>query len=104
MADPIRLSKKLRDRGWKIKIYDRERSEPPHLTLICREKVWRIEPRTKLFMKPGGSWRDIDWRDIDPEVREILDDETHWKVLCDAWDAKHPANPVSSEEDEEDGD
>ena len=29
MPDPIELPKKLRMRGWKVKIYSRERLEPP---------------------------------------------------------------------------
>jgi hypothetical protein len=39
MADPLNLPKKLRAQGWKVKVYSRERLEPPRLTLICREKV-----------------------------------------------------------------
>lgn len=99
MPDPIRLPKKLRDQGWKIKIYDNERLEPPHLTLICREKVWRIGLRDKDFIVPPGGR----WKDIDPDVKKILDDKDDWQTLCDAWDAKHPTNPVSSEEGEDDG-
>jgi hypothetical protein len=92
MADPIDLPKKLRVQGWKVKVYSRERLEPPHLTLICREKVWRIGLRTSEFMTPpGGSWRDIE-----PAVRLIL--EAHGQILCDAWDEQHPTNRVLSEE------
>ena len=42
MPDPIELPRKLKAQGWKVKVYDNERLEPPHLTLICRERVWRI--------------------------------------------------------------
>jgi hypothetical protein len=83
MADPIELPKKLRALGWKVKVYSRERLEPPHLTLICREKVWRIG-----------------LRDIDPQVRVILVEQ--WQVLCDAWDEQHPTNRVWSEEEQDD--
>jgi hypothetical protein len=38
MADPIELRRKLRSLGWKVKVYSRERLEPPHLTLICRAR------------------------------------------------------------------
>lgn len=97
MPDPIELPRKLREQGWKVKIYNNERLEPPHLTLLCRGKVWRIGLRDKdVMVPPGGRWRDID-----SEVRAIL--EREWENLCDAWDAKHPTNPVSSEEDEGDG-
>ncbi len=96
MADPIELPKKLKARGWKVKVYDNERLEPPHITLICRELVWRIGLRERDFMFPPGGR----WRDIDSEVRAILEEQ--WETLCDAWDEKHPTNQVSSEEDEDD--
>ena len=97
MADPIELPKKLKRQGWKVKVYDRERLEPPHLTLICRERVWRIGLREKDFLVPPGGR----WHDIDQEVKAILEEQ--WQALCAAWDEKHPTNPVSSEEDEHDG-
>jgi len=97
MADPIELPKRLKARGWKAKVYDNERLEPPHITLICRERVWRIGLRERDFMFPPGGRR----RDIDPEVRAIL--EERWETLCDAWDEKHPTNQVSSAEGEDDG-
>ena len=97
MPNPIELPRKLREQGWKVKVYDNERLEPPHITLRCREKVWRIGLREKEFMVPPGGR----WRDIDPEVSAILDRK--WQTLCDAWDAKHPTNPVSSVEVEDDG-
>ena len=91
------MSRKLKARGWKVKVYDNERLEPPHVTLICREQVWRIGLRERDFLVPPGGR----WRDIDPEVRTILEEQ--WETLCDAWDEKHPTNPVSSTEDENDG-
>ncbi len=96
MADPIELPKKLKARGWKVKVYDNERLEPPHITLICRERVWRIGLRGSVFLFPPGGR----CRDIDSEVRAILEEQ--WEVLCEAWDEKHPTNQVSSEEDEGD--
>lgn len=56
MADPIELPRKLRSLGWKVKVYSRERLEPPHLTFICRARVWRIGLRDMEFMIPlaGG--------------------------------------------------
>jgi len=29
MSDPIKLPKQLRAQGWKVKVYDNERLEPP---------------------------------------------------------------------------
>lgn len=97
MPDPIELPRKLRARGWKVKIYDKERLEPPHVTLLRRERVRRIGLRDGGFLVPPGGRR----RDIDPEVRAIL--EARRGNLRAAWDAKCPANPVSSSEGQGDG-
>jgi hypothetical protein len=97
MADPVKLPKKLTTRGWKIKLYDNERLEPPHITVYCREKVWRIGLRWGEFLVPPGGR----WKEIDPEVRGIL--EACWNDLQMAWNRKHPSNPVSDIEDEENG-
>jgi hypothetical protein len=94
-ANPIELPKKLKKPGWKVKVYSRERLEPPHLTLICRAKVWRIGLRDSAFMIPPGGG----WRDIDPSIRAII--EENWQILCDAWDEQHPRNRVSSEEEDD---
>jgi hypothetical protein len=92
MADPVRLPVKLRNQGWKVKVYDRERLEPPHVTLICRERVWRITLQEWSFMSPPGGT----WREIDDQVHTFLD--AHRQELIEAWDRKHPDNPVSSRE------
>ena len=77
-----------------MKVYDNERLEPPHLTLICREKVWRIGLRDREFIVPPGGR----WKDIDPEVKALLEDEKKWRLLQDAWDKKHPTNAVLSKD------
>ncbi len=97
---PYRLTvpRKLRKLGWKVKIQDRERLEPPHVTVWHNDEVWRISLRTGGFMvPPGGSWTEID-----PGVRELIEDKVNWQGLRDAWDAMYPHNPVSSTEDEDD--
>jgi hypothetical protein len=95
MPDPIKLSKALRDAGWKVKVYSNERLEPPHVTILCRGKVWRFNLREKVFMVPPGG----KWGDIDPKVKDLVEKE--WKTLCNAWNAKHPSNPVAIIEDED---
>lgn len=97
MAEPIELPKWLRNQGWKIKIYDNERLEEPHITLICREKTWRISLRNRSFLIPPGGR----WKDIDEAIRRQLEDEESWKKLQDTWDQKHPTNPISSQEEED---
>ncbi len=91
----LNLSRKLRDRGWKVKIQDKERLEPPHVTVWHGEDMWRICLRTGGFLvPPGGSWKDMD-----AEVRKAI--EGGWEVLRAAWDSKYPENPVSSAKDED---
>jgi hypothetical protein len=92
----LNLSRKLRDRGWKVKIQDKERLEPPDVTIWHLEDVWRIYLRTGSFLVPPGG----NWNDIDAEVREII--ENDWEALCDAWDEKYPENPISSLNEEDD--
>jgi hypothetical protein len=95
---PFRLDlpKKLRDRGWKVKIQDKERLEPPHVTVWHGEDVWRISLRTRDFLvPPGGSWKDVD-----AEVRQLI--ENAWETLVRAWDARYPHNPVARREQDDD--
>ena len=58
----------------------------------------------------GGSASAIDscWsrpaariKEIDPAVMEAI--EQHWDALIEAWNEKYPENPVSSAEEEEEG-
>lgn len=55
MAYGLDLPKKLKARGWKVKIRDRERLEPPHVTVFHRnEDPWRIDLRSGGFLVPPG--------------------------------------------------
>ena len=92
----LNLPKRLKDRGWKVKIQDKERLEPPHVTVWHGEDVWRICLRSGDFLvPPGGSWNDMD-----AEVRHAI--ENGWNALCAAWDSRYPENSVSSLEEEDD--
>jgi hypothetical protein len=93
----VPLSRRLKAEGWKVKIREKERVEPPHVTIMHRAEEWRLGLREKqLLVPPGGRIRDID-----PAVMQII--EEYWERLIEAWDAKYPENPVSSVEDAEDG-
>ena len=94
----LRLPRPLRVRGWKVKIQEKERLEPPHVTVWHRERVWRISLRTGEFLVPPGGG----WNDVDADVRAAIEDGRNWNDLCDAWDAKYPSNPVSSTEEDDD--
>jgi len=91
----LALPKRLKTSGWKVKIREKERLEPPHVTIICRKKEWRVGLRDKSFLVPPGG----KLADIDIEVWELI--ERNWNILQDAWDKKYPSNPISSEEDKD---
>src|SRR5262245_12719113 len=96
MPFELPLPKKLKAGGWKVKIREKERVEPPHVTVMRKADEWRLGLRDKqLLVPPGGRIKDID-----AEVMELI--EEHWEQLIEAWDAKYPENPVSSAEDRED--
>jgi hypothetical protein len=95
MPYELTLPKKLKAHGWKVKIREKERVEPPHVTVMHREEEWRIGLRDKQpLVPPGGRLKDID-----AGVMRII--EANWEQLIAAWNAKYPENPVSSEEDED---
>jgi hypothetical protein len=100
MPFELPLPRKLKAAGWKVKIREKERVEPPHVTVMHKADEWRLGLRDqRLLAPPGGRIKDID-----PGVMQIIED--HWERLFEAWDVKYPENPVSSagDEDEEDGD
>src|SRR3954462_12098311 len=98
MPYELPLPKKLKTQGWKVKIREKERVEPPHVTIMHKADEWRFGLRDKrLLVPPGGRIKDID-----REVMRIVED--HWERLIEVWDEKYPKNPVSGAEDEEDGD
>jgi len=73
---------------WKVKIRDKERLEPPHITVLRGTDVWRINLRTGQFeVPPGGVWSDLP----DGLTSTIRD---KWVLLCEQWDNMYPHNPV----------
>jgi hypothetical protein len=96
MPHALDLPKRLKAKGWKVKIREKERLEPPHVTIMCGKREWRVGLRDKEFLVlPGGKWADID-----DELRKIIDNS--WKKLQEAWDRKYPSNPISSMEEGDD--
>ncbi len=97
MPFELALPKKLKAGGWKVKIREKERVEPPHVTIMHKADEWRLGLRDRqLLVPPGGRIKDID-----AEVMTIVDE--HWESLQEAWDTKYPSNPISSEDEEKDG-
>lgn len=82
---------------WKVKIRDCERVEPPHVTILCKSKAWRLGLRDKCFL------------DRKPDPGEVPDEllSEVWRQmerLRKEWDAMYPENPVKSEPSEESAD
>lgn len=88
MPYELQLPGRLRRSGWKVKIRDKERVEPPHVTMIRGADEWRIGLRDGTFLvPPGGSWSDVD-----KDVRNAVGDA--WCELRCQWDSRYPENPV----------
>jgi hypothetical protein len=97
MAFSLELPDPLASQGWKVKIRDKERLEPPHVTILHRRRIWRLGLRNRsLLVPPGGSWSEIDER-----VRLLID--ANWQRLCEAWDRAYPTNRVSTAEEDDNG-
>lgn len=80
-----------------MKICDRERLEPPHVTIFHRRRQWRLGLRDGLFLvPPGGGWSEIDSR-----VQETI--VANWQLLRDEWDRMYPANLVARNEEDDNG-
>jgi hypothetical protein len=93
MAFALPLPDVWRKNGWRVKIRDDERVEPPHVTIIYKTRAWRLALRTGEFL------------DREPPGREVPDDlvELVWherRQLRTKWDEMYPENPVFSQEDE----
>ena len=91
MAFSLPLLQPWDSQGWKVKIRDRERLEPPHVTVLHRSRAWRWNLRT-------GGFMDADpppW-DVAREVVAVLV-ENLARLRAD-WDAMYPSNPVTPRE------
>jgi hypothetical protein len=93
MPFELGLPKRLRDAGWKVKIRDKERLEPPHVTILRRFRSWRVSLRDGRFLDADDSWAEID-----PEVRSVI--QANWDEIIRQWDHRYPSNSVSSTDDD----
>ena len=88
MPFDVALPASVKKAGWKVKILEKERLEPPHVTIRRGVRTWRLGLRDGEFLvPPGGSWNNVP-----AEVREAI--EANWDALVAAWDEKYPENPV----------
>ena len=94
MAYELAISRRWRSQGWRVKIRDKERLEPPHVTIIRRTDAWRINLRTGSFMDRLPDPSDVPQGLLD----QVFDG---WDELVEAWDAMYPDNPVQPEDDDD---
>lgn len=76
--------------GWKVKIRDKERVEPPHVTILHKTRAWRFGLRESAFL------------DRDPPPKEVPDSvldavRVNTSRLIEEWNAMYPDNPVTKE-------
>jgi hypothetical protein len=96
MPYDLPLPRKLAS-SWRVKIYDNERLEPPHVTVVKGRKSWRINLRTKEFMDDEPPPKEIH-----KDVAQVVKD--NWRRLQREWNRIHPNNAVEIEEREDDDD
>ena len=83
----LELPDEIARQGWKVKIRDRERVEPPHVTIIRGLEAWRFGLRTMTFMDAQP-----DPRRVPTSLQTFVNEQMH--VLRTEWDRMYPENPV----------
>ncbi len=91
MARAFKLPKVLTDAGWSVKIRNRERVEPPHVTVMFRTKRWRYGLRDGAFLDGTPPPREVP-----PALRDQL--ATRRAEFTVVWDQLYPENPVDSQD------
>jgi hypothetical protein len=76
---------------WKLKIRDRERVEPPHVSVLHGTRCWRWGLRERAFLDREPPPRLVP-RDVCDAISDAYDE------ICAAWDKAYPHKPVSSKE------
>lgn len=87
MPYDLELPWALRCQGWRVKIRDKERLEPPHATVTRRSRVWRFDLRTGRFLDHVPRSETVHWA-IRRELAQRLAE------LRRAWDEMYPHNRV----------
>jgi len=93
VAYSLPLSISLKAQGWKVKIRDRERVEPPHVTIIRGTQAWRWSLRQRHFLDATPSPRQVP-----SELLQLISE--NYDLLVQHWDAKYPENKVNNSESE----
>jgi hypothetical protein len=99
MPKELTLPSCFKNAGWKVKIREKERLEPPHVSVICGTRTWRLCLR-------DGKFRDSrpDPRDVPAELIHFIMYGTrpdgfcsNWEWLGEQWDTKYPDNKIASD-------
>jgi hypothetical protein len=77
----------MKQSRWKVKIQEKETTEPPHVSILRGTDKWRIDLRTGEFMDHLP-----DPREVPEDVLDVIEDNR--TQLCQAWDEMYPENPV----------
>ncbi len=94
MPVELPLPTDLKQAKWKVKIQDKERLEPPHVSILRGTDRWRINLRTGEFMD-----RVPDSKDVPIQIIDLIAEDGTWEWLCEQWDAMYSENPVVADED-----
>jgi hypothetical protein len=87
MPYELNIKEPYTSQGWKVKIREKERLEPPHATVIKGSKSWRWDLRKNKFMDLNPSSKEV------PKgVVEKLKEKS--AELIKQWDLKYPENKV----------
>lgn len=81
------LPRAMKQSRWKVKIQEKETTEPPHVSILRGTDKWRIDLRTGEFMDHLP-----DPREVPEDVLDVIEDNR--TQLCQAWDEMYPENPV----------
>lgn len=95
MARAFDLPAQLAAALWKLKIRDRERTEPPHVSVLKGTQCWRWGLRERAF---------LDTKPPPGEVPKALVEHLAGihDEMCAAWDEMYPHNPVTSQDNDDD--
>ena len=96
MPFALTLPEPWANRGWRAKIRDRERLEPPHVTVLYKTSAWRFDLRTEAFLDKEPSPKEVP-EEVIGAVRSNL------ALLRLEWDRMYPENRISSTERKDSG-
>lgn len=96
MALNVSLPKREHSEGWRLKIRDNERLEPPHVTVLFKgTAIGRWGLRERAFLVPPA----CSLNDVPQAVRDLLGDDATFKAMCEHWDKTYASNPVGGSDD-----